>query len=486
MAKLMAPSLSLGIGLQPRLTQKLVLTPALQQAIKLLPMTTLELVEMLNQEVVENPMLEEVPAEELQVPEASAQTEKQETTTPESDSSEPWEDSDYEYFFGDYLDDGYRPSAPREFRELPPIENTLSAQTSLADHLTWQLSLQTQSTDSLVREIGLAIIGNLDTDGYLVATVEEIARMENWQTAEVERVLVVVQGFDPIGVAARDLQECLLLQIAHLGLTGTVTETIIRDYLVLLQRKQAREIARQLELSTDELKDYVEIIRQLDPKPGSRFNESSSQYVIPDVHVHKVEGEYVAALNEDSMPQLRISPIYRRLLDKKRKSDDETRAYVKEKFRSALWLLKSVDQRQKTIRKVATSIVTFQSEFLDRGIEYLRPLVLREVADDIGMHESTVSRVVNNKYMHTPRGVFEMKYFFHSGIDSAYGASVSSLAIKQRIRKIVEGENPEKPLSDARIVGLLQGSGLMLARRTVAKYREELKIPTSSRRKVLF
>ena len=473
------PSLSMA----PRLTQRLVLTPALQQAIKLLPMTTLELVDMLNQEVVENPLLEEIQAEELQAPELSAQTEKQESPAPEKDESDSWEESDYEYFFGDYLDGGYRTPAPREFRDLPPIESTLSARSSLADHLTWQLSLQTQDTDPLVRAIGLAIIGNLDADGYLVASVDEIAQMEDWHPAEVERVLVVLQGFDPIGVAARDLRECLLLQIAHLGLKGTVTEAIIRDHLVLLQSHHAQKIARQLDMQTRELKQHVEIIRQLDPKPGSRFNQTSSQYVIPDVHVQKVGDQYVAALNDDSMPQLRISPVYRRLLDKKRAGDDATRAYVKEKFRSALWLLKSVDQRQKTIRKVATSIVTFQSEFLDRGIEYLRPLVLREVADDIGMHESTVSRVVNNKYMHTPRGVFEMKYFFHSGIDSAYGESVSSLAIKQRIRKIVEGENPEKPLSDARIVSLLQNSGLMLARRTVAKYRDELRIPTSSKRK---
>ena len=296
--------------------------------------------------------------------------------------------------------------------------------------------------------------------------------------------------FDPFGNGDLELEReefyrSLDLIEAVAAVAGTRAQIMIEMHGRFAPH-QAREIARQLDMSTDELKHHVEVIRQLDPKPGSRFNESSSQYVIPDVHVHKVEGEYVAALNEDSMPQLRISPIYRRLLDKKRKSDDETRAYVKEKFRSALWLLKSVDQRQKTIRKVATSIVTFQSEFLDRGIDYLRPLVLREVADDIGMHESTVSRVVNNKYMHTPRGVFEMKYFFHSGIDSAYGASVSSLAIKQRIRKIVEKENPEKPLSDARIAGLLRSSGLMLARRTVAKYREELKIPTSCRRKVLF
>ena len=470
--------------LQTRLSQKLILTPSLQQAIKLLPMSTLELVDMLNQEVVENPMLEEVPTEDLQPAETTAQAEKPEAPAPDKEKQDSWDDADYEYFFGEYLDDGYRPRAPREVKELPPIENTLSTQSSLADHLEWQLSLQTE--DPLVREIGLAIIGNLDDDGYLVASAEEIAAMSNWTPEDVERALAVVQGFDPGGVAARDLQECLLLQIAHLGLEGTASETIVRDHIKLLQNHQGQEIARRLEISIDELKHHIEVIRQLDPKPGSRHNPAASQYVIPDVYVAKVEDRYVVMLNEDGMPQLRISPVYRRLLDKKTDNSDETRAYVKEKFRPALWLIKSVDQRQKTIHKVATSIIAFQTEFLDRGIEHLRPLVLRDVANDIGMHESTVSRVVNNKYMHTPQGVFEMKFFFHSGISSAYGESVSSVTIKQRIRKMIGEENPKKPLSDSRIVGMLQDEGLVLARRTIAKYREELKIPTSSQRKVLF
>ena len=472
--------------LQTRLSQKLILTPALQQAIKLLPMTTLELVDMLNQEVVENPMLEELPDEELQQPESASQAEKPEEPTADAEKQDSWDDADYEYFFGDYLDDGYRARAPREVKELPPIENTLSTQSSLADHLKWQLSLQSKDDDPLVREIGSAIIGNLDEDGSLVASVEEIAAMGNWSLTEVERVLEVVQGFDPIGVASRGLQECLLQQLAHLGLSGGGSETIVREHLKLLQDHQGQEIARRMNMSIEELKHHVDVIRQLDPKPGSRYNTASSQFVIPDVHVVKVDDRYVAVLNEDGMPQLRISPVYRRLLDKRGKNSEETRAYVKEKFRSALWFIKSVDQRQKTIRKVATSIITFQTEFLDSGIAYLRPLVLRDVADDIGMHESTVSRVVNNKYMHTPQGVFEMKYFFHSGISSAYGESVSSVTIKQRIRKIIEQENPDKPLSDSRIVRLLQDEGLVLARRTIAKYREELKIPTSSQRKVLF
>jgi RNA polymerase sigma-54 factor len=472
--------------LHTKLVQKLILTPSLQQAIKLLPMSTLELADLLNQEMVENPLLEEVPTEELQ-PAEQQQPEKQDAQ-PATEKPDTWDDADYDYFFGDYLDDGYRSRTPSEVKELPPIENTLSTAASLADHLFWQLSLQTH--DDRVKEIGRAIIGNLDDDGYLVASVEEIAAMGEWPVADVEKALQHVQTFDPIGVAARDLQECLWLQIRHLGLEGEPSEKIVTEHLRLLQNHQVPEIARKLGMPIEELKQHIEIIRNLDPKPGSRYNPAQSQYVIPDVYVVKVEDQYVAMLNEEGLPQLRISPVYRRLLDKSGQAGGteagETRAYVKDKFRSALWLIKSVDQRQKTIHKVATSIINFQREFLEQGIEYLRPLVLRDVANDIGMHESTVSRVVNNKYMHTPQGVFEMKYFFHSGISSSYGESVSSVTIKQRIRKIIENEDPRKPLSDSKIVSILQKEGLMLARRTIAKYREELKIPTSNQRKVLF
>ena len=471
--------------LHTKLVQKLILTPSLQQAIKLLPMSTLELADLLNQEMVENPLLEEVPTEELQ-PAEQQQPEKPEAQTA-TDKADAWDDADYEYFFGDYLDDGYRSRTPSEVKELPPIENTLSTAASLSDHLMWQLSLQTE--DEKLKEIGGAIVGNLDDDGYLVASVEEIAAMGDWPVADVERALQHVQTFDPIGVAARDLQECLWLQIRHLGLEGTPTEKIVTEHLRLLQNHQVPEIARRLGMTIDDLKEHIEIIRNLDPKPGSRYNPQQSQYVIPDVYVIKVEDQYVAALNEEGLPQLRISPTYRRLLDKSAgtvEENKETRDYVKDKFRSALWLIKSVDQRQKTIQKVANSIINFQREFLDHGIEYLRPLVLRDVANDIGMHESTVSRVVNYKYMHTPQGVFELKYFFHSGISSSYGDSVSSVTIKQRIRKIIENEDPRKPLSDSKIVSILQKEGLMLARRTIAKYREELKIPTSNQRKVLY
>jgi RNA polymerase sigma-54 factor len=470
--------------LHARLVQKLILTPSLQQAIKLLPMTTLELAELLNQEMVENPMLEEVPTEDAQTAEQAATTEPEPETPKKDEGNETWDDADYAYFFGEYLDEGYRPRQPQEVKELPPIENTLSSKNSLADHLAWQLNLQT--SDGTLRDIGEAIIGNIDDDGYLVASVNEIAALGPWEVELVEKALEHVQSFDPIGVASRDLQECLLLQLRHLGLSGTPVEVLVRDHLRLLQNHKIPELARALNLEPEEIKQHIELIKQLDPKPGARYSPADSQYVIPDVYIIKTDEGYKAVLNEDGLPQLRISPVYRRLLDKGGEATDETRAYVKDKFRSALWLLKSVDQRQKTNLKVATSIITFQRDFLDRGIEHLRPLVLRDVAGDIGMHESTVSRVVNNKYMHTPQGVYEMKFFFHSGISSSYGESVSSVTIKQRIRKIIENEDPRKPLSDSKIVSILQREGLVLARRTIAKYREELKIPTSNQRKVLY
>ena len=486
--------------LQTRLSQKLVLTPSLQQAIKLLPMSTVELVELLNQEVVENPLLEEIP-EDGPPPESAEQNAKDGgdgAETPAAEGQDAWDDADYEYFFGDYLDEGYRSRAPTEYKELPPIENTLSTGTSLSDHLLWQLRMQ--ADDELMCDIGSAIVGNLDEDGRLVASVEEIAALGKWPPADVERAIQVVQTLDPIGVAARDPQECLLLQLWHWGradgradtgeppfrehLPCETCEALVREHYPLLQNQKLPELARRLGVTIGVLKMHVDVVRQLDPKPGSRLNAERSQYVIPDVSVIKVKDDYVAVLNDERVPQLRISPVYRRMMSKASRSSEETRAYVKKKLESAKWLIKSVDQRQRTIHKVATSIVGFQRGFLDHGISHLRPLVLRDVANDIGMHESTVSRVVTNKYMHTPQGVFEMKYFFHSGISSAYGENVSSVKVKERIRKIVAEEDPRKPLSDSKIVRLLQEEGLVLARRTIAKYREELRIPTSSRRRV--
>ncbi|PYQ04797.1 MAG: RNA polymerase sigma-54 factor, partial [Acidobacteria bacterium] len=326
-------------------------------------------------------------------------------------------------------------------------------------------------------------IQNVDEDGMLRASVSEIANLGPYPVDEVEKALCVVQNLDPPGVAARDLTECLRLQLRHLGLENSPTDVIVRDYMKQLQGHQYPEIGRQMGLSPEEVSHHLEIIRRLDPKPGLKYSPDSSTYVIPDVFVVKEGDDYKIILNDDGLPKLRISPTYRRMLEIKDAGSEETRNYVKEKLRSALWLLKSVDQRQRTIYKVTESIVRHQRGFLDHGIIQLKPLVLRDVATDIGMHESTVSRVVANKYMHTPRGVYELRFFFHSGITSTMGEAISSVTIKDKIKKMIDGEDPSRPLSDSRIAELLSGDGLPLARRTVAKYREELRIPPSNLRK---
>ena len=500
------------LSLQTKLQQRLILTPSLQQAIKLLPMSTLELADMLQQEITENPLLEE--EVEQQRTEATAESAAEsndandatneandatgEGTTeaqppdakvdaePEPDvkNDDSLNEIDYESFFSDYLDEGYRPRTSYEVPDLPPIENTLSTASSLADHLNWQLSMA--PIELKTREIGEAIIGNIDGHGYLQASTEEICEMGPYEEQDVEDSLAIVQGFDPVGVGARDLKECLLIQLRRLELTSTPVETMVNDHLDHLQNHRFNEIAKAMHLPLEEVIRLCEIIRRLDPQPGSKFTNEKSFYVTPDVYVVKVDGKWEIVLNEDRLPQLRISPIYRRMLENKSEENHSTREYVKEKLRSALWLIKSVDQRQKTIYKVANSIVHQQQDFLDNGVEHLRPLVLRDVAIDIGMHESTVSRVVANKYIHTVQGVFDMKYFFHSGIASIGGDNVSSVTIKRRIKKIVEEEHPKKPLSDSKIVKILEDEGLILARRTIAKYREELRIPPSNQRKNLY
>jgi RNA polymerase sigma-54 factor len=474
----------LQVKLQQKVAHKLILTPALQQAIKLLPLSIVELSDMLNREIVENPMLEETPLEGDQASEADQSVEK--TTEPAesvNQSVDSWDDSDYEYFFGDYLDDGSRPNIPREVKDLPPIENIVSTATSLSDHLNWQVLSSTE--DDTVRSIALAIIGNLDSDGYLGASVEELASMGDWSTGAVEEALKIVQDFDPAGVGARDLQECMLLQLRQLRLQDPLTERIVAEHLDLLERHKEQELSKRLGLSVAEIKHHIHVIQQLDPKPGSRYNPRESQYVVPDIYIVKIDDEYKAVLNEEGVPQLRISAEYRHLLGRKDENNQDTRTYVKERFRSALWLIKSVEQRRKTIQKVANSIIQFQRDFLDYGISRLRPLVLREVANDISMHESTVSRVVNNKYMHTPQGVFEMRFLFQSGFNNSFGNSVSSAVIKQRIQQIIEKEDDRKPLSDSKLLTIFQEEGLVLARRTIAKYREELRIPGSTQRKVV-
>jgi RNA polymerase sigma-54 factor len=467
------------LGLSARLSQRLILTPSLQQAIKLLPLTTLELADVLEQEVMENPLLEEVPAQEQLSVDEVAQQEARE----EAEKTDPLKDIDVDKFFEEYLDDSEFRNRARssEIPEMPPIENTLTESPDLYDHLSWQLHMSV--SDELILEIGEAIVHNLDEDGLLRASVEEIANMGPYPEVEVERALAVIQALDPPGVAARTLTECLRLQLRHLGLEGSATDLMVRDHIKQLQSHQYPEISRQMGLTPEEVSEHLEIIRRLDPKPGLKYSPDSSTYIVPDVFVVKEGEDYKIILNDEGLPKLRISPTYKRMLDVREPGSEETRSYVKDKLRSALWLLKSVDQRQRTIYKVAESIVKHQRGFLDGGVQHLRPLVLRDVAQDIGMHESTVSRVVANKYMHTPRGVYEMRFFFHSGITSSRGEAVSSVTIKDRIRKMIEEEDRSHPLSDSRIAEILGDRGLPLARRTVAKYREELRIPPSNLRR---
>ena len=467
------------LGLSTRLSQRLILTPSLQQAIKLLPLTTLELAEVLEQEMTENPLLEETPASEVSGAEENPEDER----PAQEAAKDPLADIDVDKFFEEYFDDSEqrRVRSSQEIPEAPPLENTLTELPDLYDHLLWQLRMTT--SDARRIEICEAIIQNLDEDGLLRGMLEEVAALGPYELEEVEQALAFVQTFDPPGVAARTLAECLRIQLRQLGLEGSATDLMVRDCMKQLTAHQYSEIGRLMSLTAEEVAHHLEIVRRLDPRPGLRYSPGRSQYITPDVFIVKEGDEYRVVLNDDGLPRLRISATYRRMLDQKDGEAAETRNYVKEKLRSALWLLKSVDQRQRTIFRVAESIVRHQRGFLDGGITHLRPLVLRDVANDIGMHESTVSRVVANKYMHTPRGVYEMRFFFHSGITSTMGESVSSVTIKDRIRRLIESEDGANPLSDARIAEILRVEGLPLARRTVAKYREELRLPPSNLRR---
>ncbi|MEO8378886.1 MAG: RNA polymerase factor sigma-54 [Acidobacteriota bacterium] len=477
-----------------KLSQKLIMTPSLQQAIKLLQLSKLELQEVLNQELLENPLLEEsaeeVKSEETQAEETKSENEAQDVKPVDApadteEKKDSFDEIDYDAYFQDYIEYGYNPRGMGEEHEEFPIENTLTRPPNLSDHLTWQLSMSDASPRT--KEIAQFIIGNIDEDGYLRANNDEIMASGGFAPEEVEIAVKAVQSLDPIGVGARDLRECLLLQLRFLEIDAPLVEVIIRDHWDEFMQRKFAPLAKTLGIDMKTLESVVELIKHLDPKPGRKYSNERAIYVEPDVYVQKVGDEYVIVLNEDGMPKLRINSGYRSMLNSMdSKSDGETVNYIKDKIRSAVWLIKSLDQRQRTIYKVAESIVKHQREFLERGIDFLRPLVLRDVADDIQMHESTVSRVVSNKYMHTPRGLFLMKYFFHSGIDSDTGEDISSLTVKKKIQSFIDHEDPRKPLSDSKIMKILNDEGINIARRTVAKYRDELNIPSSTDRKQIF
>jgi RNA polymerase sigma-54 factor len=471
-----------------RQSQRVVMTPLLQQAIQLLQLSTLELQEVVQKELLENPLLEEVAQETAEGPEAAAATPDAPAPTPvEPAPVEPSPTSERQtddlpfdltaVMFDDNSDE--RSLVAQEEREELPFENIVRSVSSLTDHLDEQLRFTVE--DPLVRRIGNEIIGNLDEDGYLRAELSEIAERCETTVDQVEKVLLLVQAFDPPGVAARSIQECLLIQLKVDPNPDPVSVEIVEEHFDELSRRRYPDIARARKLPLDRVMESVEEIMGLEPKPGRRFGGADSRYIVPDVVVHKMGSEYVVVLNEDGIPRLRVNALYRSLL---RNSGDEARAYVEQKLRSAVWLIKSVDQRQRTLRKVTQSIVKFQRDFLDKGLPCLRPLSLRDVGEDIGMHESTISRVTTNKYVETPQGLFELKFFFHSGIASGDGEMVSSVSVKKMIQDLLANEDPAKPLSDQEVAQILKGRGLTIARRTVAKYREELGILPSHQRRL--
>jgi RNA polymerase sigma-54 factor len=564
-----------------KLAQRLVMTPSLQQAIKLLQMTRMELDTLLTQELVENPVLEEAaesaegpdPVEE-EAAEPPREKSKEEANGEELNHTESMENIDLDAYFGDYWESsGY--SSMAEERDEPPIENSLSREPDLYDHLLWQLHMA--EVDPRQREIAELIIGNLDPDGFLVATIEEIRAMgdldqqaaaagaalpglaplvplppmqplqplqplqslpgepsgngglaalaaaavgdapgtngsshahtlaraaanavwpedgetgsRGYTTEEVEAALELVRSFDPPGIACRDLRESLVRQMDARGVPAdSLARRVLEEAWDLFLRRQFPAVAKRLGVDLPVMEEVVDLIRTLETNPGRKFSTERAHYIEPDVFVRRVGDEYVIQLNDDGLPRLRVSRSYRRMLQTMRSEgrQSEAQQFIKDKIRSAVWLIKSLDQRQRTIYKVASSIVRQQRDFLDKGIDHLRPMVLRDVAEDIAMHESTVSRVVSNKYIHTQRGLFPMKFFFHSGIDREYGDNISSLTVKRKIEQMIQAEDPKRPLSDSELMRILNREGIQIARRTVAKYRDELSIPSSTDRKQIF
>ena len=471
-----------------RLVQELRMTPQLQQAIKLLQLSRIELTELIRDEMVENPMLEEAGDErEGPVAAAEAATKVDEAAPNEKPGDEPnaeqvVNDIDWERYLENYSSPVPGGSGVGYNEDLPSYEQTIAQKEGLTEHLLWQLGMVDPLTDK-ERVLAELIIGNLDDEGYLRdVTLEGMAEREDVTLDDMEDALTLVQEFDPVGVAARDLSECLVLQARHFHPENVLLRRLVQDHIPDLERKNYSGIARALDVSKDDVINLHRLVTTLDPKPGHEYSSDEPRYITPDIYIVKRDGEWVPVLNEDGMPRLRVSDYYRRAL--KDSDGKEAKNYVQERLRSAWWLIRSIQQRQRTIVKVTESIIRFQHDFFDKGIAHLRPLVLREVADDIGMHESTISRVTTNKYVHTPRGIFELKFFFNSSIKKVHGDDIAAESVKHRIKELIAEEPPTKPFSDQKLVNLLKERfDIDIARRTVAKYREMLGILSSSKRK---
>ena len=540
----MADGMQQRINLNLRVTQKQVLTPGLVQMVSVLALNKLELRDMINTEMVENPVLEELADGEADIDaEAIAEIEQQvaaearveqaadreiteanrepqtggeeweggdraatfegqtfegqapegqaagETFDQASDFSaeappakekDAFEEIDFGSFFDDYLDPGFKSPASEEY-EKPSFENFLATPTSLTGHLMWQLSLSAANPD--VAAVAEAIIGNLNDDGYLPMTLEDIAETGNYTLASAQAALALVQEFDPLGVGARDLRECLLIQLRAIGMEGSCAWKVASDFLPYVQNKQFKEIAKALTRPVAVVEEAVQYLKRLDPRPGARYNKSEARLIEPDIFIVKNGDEYQIQMNEEDVPQLRLNLSYRRLLNRG-ESDKDVRTYIKDRYTSAIQLMKNIEQRKHTILRVCQSVVARQKDFLAHGIDQLKPMMIKEVAEEVGVHPSTVSRAVANKYAHTPQGVFELRYFFSEAVQGPSGQETSLLVLKRKVKKMIDEEDTAHPLTDDQITRMLQGQGIQVTRRTVAKYREDMRIPSTHQRRI--
>ncbi len=519
--------------LQLKVAQKQILTPGLVQMVTVLQLNRLELREMISQEIAQNPVLDEAtdesgeeldpqelqelleaertpePADQSILDAANGDTEPVEVLSeldggapeipvdvspaaPESvpepaesveakASTDPFEEIDFGSFFDDYLDPGYK-SPSSEQVDKPSFETFLSAPVTLGDYLRSQLSMVPLADH--IRDAADSIIGNLDESGYLTASLEEIAASGEHKLEDLQTALADVQKLDPAGVGARDVRECLLLQLESRNGRGGVAWQIVADHMKLLELKQFRELGRLLGRPIEHIQTAIEVIRHLNPRPGLKYSDQGARQVEPDVHIFKDGDQYVIQLNDEDLPQLRLNANYRRMLDRNHEPSKEVRNYVKERYASALQLMKNIEQRKQTILRVCQSIVRRQMDFLDRGIDLLKPMMIKEIAEEIGVHPSTVSRAVANKYAHTPQGVFELRYFFSEAVQGPSGAATPLLLVKRMVKKMIEEEDTAHPLTDEQITARLQAGGIQVTRRTVAKYREDMKIPSTHQRRV--
>jgi len=474
--------------LELRLSQRLILTPQLQQSIKLLQLPLLELTQDINQELMNNPMLEEGVDRESEIKDEQSGPSNEEPVRESTGDIELPLEKIFGFTSESYFED--RESDGRDFGYFnPDVEETTSPfernrdRTNLYDHLLWQLRLS--SIEENIGRSAEIIINNLNDDGYMQASIDEVSQLAESDTETVEKALKAVQELDPSGVGARNLQECLLLQLPALNLSDTLVEKILTEGFSELEGKKYNQLAVKFKTPINDIFDAVKIIEKLEPRPGKNYSSDEPVHIIPDVYIEESEGKFLINLNDEGIPRLRLSNYYRKLLANKKSLGAEEKQFLEEKLRSAVWLLKSLDQRNKTIYRVTESILKFQEDFFRRGAQYLKPLNLRIIAEDLGLHESTISRVTSNKYVQCPRGLLNFRYFFSNAVATDLG-SMSSSTVKNIIKQIIAEEDSKKPLNDQKIVNILKSKGISVARRTAAKYREELKILSHLKRKKWF